>query len=237
MSPRHAPLTLVLAGLSLLLTACGQPTPQWTGIDLDRVLELTEETLDASPDTDLTAKVAPPPQPTAEGEPAPIDAANDPDAAAAVLAFTERLEEKLNTAGLHREPLGVTMVENGGLMGYASRPPFESFGPEDPPLFLIQIDAANDRLIASDLQDPEVHRDRGYGFSPGGFFTGYLLGSMLSGQRGYYGGGGPNFNRMNMAPQGYARSGSGFTTNRSRASAAARTARSSSGSRSFLGGK
>ena len=262
MITRRTTLTLLTAaavtGPSLILAACGQQQPvrtgidldrvleiaeatmrehpDWTGIDLDRVLGVAEATMREQPDASLTNEVASPPGGPAGDAFTAIDIASNPDAQVAVAAFTERLSDNLNAAKVHSRPLQVTLVENGGLMGYESRPPLETFGPEDKPMFLIQVDAENQRLVASDLQDPEVHRDRGFNFSPGGFFTGYLLGSMLGGQRGFYGNAGPGFNRMKMAPQGYARSGSGFSTSRSKVNAA-RNARSFGGSRSFVGGK
>ena len=227
----------------------------WTNIDLDRVLEVTEQTLAEAPPADLASAVAAD-APTGTGVAADgsaaatgeltsfedveaIDLVEDAEAAVVTGAFLERLSDNLNAADLHSQPIETVMMSDGSLMGFEDGNGNLEQDPGEKGLFTVQLDAANDRLIASDLQDPEVHRDAPYRPSMGGFFTGYLIGSMLGGQRRAFGPAGPNFNNTRMAPRGYARSGSNFQTRRSAARnpAPARNSRSSGGSRSFLGGK
>ena len=233
----------------------GSSAPQqWTNIDLDRVLEITEATmaealppaladeapvLPGGPGVPGDAAAATPTpedaQPfaaevTTDADVALLDADADPEVAAITAAFNDRLSDNLNAASLHPKPVQTTMMQDGSIMGFEDPDGDGAFTPGETPLFLIQADAANQRLIASDLQDPEVNRESGYTYRPGGFFTGYLIGSMLGGQNRYYGrGGAPGLSNMRMAPKGYARSGSGFKTRAS--------SRTMGGSKSFLGGK
>ena len=262
---RLRPLLLALALLPLpALPGCGQQQPRaadWPNVDLDGVLAAAVETLE---------------QPLPEGledeataaldaaEPAGVDAAAPAaDAAAAGTpttlvevpmsgrvprlddAFLRRFEANLNDDAppLWAAPLSVRFHPDGSLIGSAAETPS---GGVTRDLFRVQVDAENSRLVASDLLDADVHREEGYSFRPGGFFMGYMIGSMLGGQRGFFGrgaGAGPGFDRMSMAPDGYAKRGSGFATDRSRAQAQSRarstssSSRSLGGSRSFMGGK
>ena len=245
---------LLLAAVLLPLLGCEQqPAAEWSNIDLDGVLAAAVETLEQPlpegfEDEAAAALAAAPaggdagaadPEPAAPATPTSI--VEVPMSGRAPLlddAFLRGFEENLNddVPPLWAAPLSVRFEPDGSLVGSAADP---AAGAPAQDLFRVQVDADNSRLVATDLLDPDVHSEEGYTFRPGGFFMGYMIGSMLGGQRGFFGRGanaGPGFNRMSMAPDGYAKEGSGFSSPRSRASAAA-SSRSLGGSRSFRGGK
>jgi hypothetical protein len=139
--------------------------------------------------------------------------------------FVERFATRLNQAGLSKDPIGVVMLGDGAVEGFRDLNNNRSKDGGEATLFKIELDKERNRLIATDTQNNH-HRSSGYHMG-GGFFTGYLLGSMLGRQ--HYSGVQPNrFSNMKMSD------------NRYRQTAAAKTrpsARSAGGSRSFKSGK
>ncbi len=218
--------------LCLTLTGCGSSyEPE---VDLDRVLEIFEASLqepirtsatkstprDATPATGVATKVV-----VVEIAPEKQDAAKNK-------AFIKLFTKRLNEAKLHKLNLGVRQDTAGRFVGFTDEDKNMSLDTKEHDVFSLELDPAGGRVVATDQQDKSIHRDRSYNsyYRPySGFWMGYMLGSMR-GSHGTYYRANPamrtNFSRMSMAPRGYAKPGSSF-----------RSARSMGGSRSFSGGK
>jgi len=217
---RHL-LTFAMLLPALLLLADCQSEPVQV-VDLNRVLDLLIEELE-QPAADVEA-------PATIGEDMP---AIDEDAEK-TNRFLQGYARRLNEAQLIPSTIGVHMLANGAIEGFidVNGNGFMDGGDERH-LFEVQIDAAGSRLIASDKSgDEHYHRDRGYTYRPGGFFMGYMLGSMMSRQNGFAASSGvrPNFGSMQMSPANY------HSQAVSRAKATS-SARSRAGSGGFRGGK
>ena len=75
-------------------------------------------------------------------------------------------------------PMGVSLEEDGSFLGFvdANMNDVQDAGEDD--LFTVEIDAENERLIATDM----AGQSSGLRFSSGGFLTGLIVGRMLSRQ-------------------------------------------------------
>lgn len=203
--------TIALFASALSLSSCGDSSSsQVDVVNLDKVLDTFVATADAMP--------APPAEEGQEQE----AALGTPEK---VKVFTESYARSLNDQKIMSKPVGVTMRPDGAFLGFSDP---NSNGTKDSgenEIFTVQVDSANSRLIATDVQN-SYNRDKGYRMGGGGFLTGYLVGSMIGGQR--RAGINPGrFSSMKVEPKGY----------HSKAAKTVRSARSSSGSRSFRSGK
>ncbi len=169
-----------------------------------------------------------------DGLPRTLDAAKDQE-------FLTLYRENLNTAQpkLMSHPIGVSMEATGAIVGYADRNDNKTQDAGEERLFTVQIDLEQGRLLASDTANH--HRDHRYR-PMGGFFTAYMLGSMMSRQGSYYSGARagakPNFAATPVSPKNY--HSNAVSQARSKASAArssSNSVRSRSGSGGFGFGK
>ena len=221
---------------------CTRTTPR---VDLDGVLEVFEASLKQPTPGDADSGATQDVTPTrgSSGGQVLVKAIDPSEQQAEVgQAFLQQFATNLNVVPVYQVTLGARQDESGAIIGFTDRDSNMRLDPDDRDLFKIQIDPERNRLIATDLMNPNTHRDRSYhnsyrryhyGGGFGGFYMGYMLGSMMGSQRGYYSRSSrrrPDFGRMNMAPQGYARK----RTSNTRSS---RSARSRGGSRGFRGGK
>lgn len=183
------------AGVIVGLIGCGGGAPpggdlvksaaKADKIDLDKVLKILTETLDEM-DLQMISKasdkeldqMASQTAPTEKGKPAAVKTMDKEKEQ----AFLSKFASKLNNARLISEPIGVVMLPDGTIQGFADR---NSNGVKDgsaeKELFKVQLDQQRNRILASDTSNR--YREHSYGFSPGGFFTGLLLGTMLNRQR------------------------------------------------------
>jgi len=139
--------------------------------------------------------------------------------------FTADYQKSLNAAPLMKKPVGVVAEEDGSFRGFndANENSVKDAGEAD--IFLVEIDAAQSRIIASDLQNTEYRRSNPYRAAAAGFLGGYLVSRMINRQRSA----GVNtgkFRNMKMSPKGY----------HSAAASKVKSARGG-GSKSFRAGK
>jgi hypothetical protein len=228
----------------LLLTAgCGGGSdPKVTMADLDKVLEIFEQTLkEKAPGGAAQAKADPKKPPAATGSGTQLqDVKNDPKTTA---EFLNRFAKNLNNARIVEEPIGVQMLTTGAVEGFVDKDKnMRKGGAEEKTLFTIQIDTQRNRLVASQTVEGSTYqRDRPYHYRPGGFFMGYMLGNMMGRQNGYYSGARsglrPKFNER-MSPKGYHSSALSKARSTARARTGGRTGGTrTGGSRGFRGGK
>jgi len=144
-----------LASSLFLLNGCSESVPS---ADLDRVLDITQDTLYRF-----------------ENSP------NNTQDERALAGFATELEQNFNTATppAHPSPIGINLLDDGSLEGYMDKSGNRQKEGEEPRLFLVEIDAEQERLIATDANETirESH------FSGTGLLAGYLIGSMLGRQR------------------------------------------------------
>jgi len=233
----------------LLVTAgCGGGSdPKVTMADLDKVLQIFEDTLkEKAPAGAAQAKADPKQKPAPTGDKSQLqEVKNDPKTTA---EFLTRFARNLNNAKIIEEPIGVQMLTTGAIEGFVDKDKnMKKGGADETKLFEIQIDTQRNRLVASQtVEGSTYHRDRPYHYRPGGFFMGYMLGNMMGRQSGYYSGARsglkPKFGATRMSPKGYHAS----AVTKARTAARARTGGSkggffrgsrSGGSRGFRGGK
>jgi len=194
----HLLATLVLAGLAVALSGCifggDEPPPKPAPpikpaaiIDLDKVLNALTETLDETDlekitkagDKELEALAARP-GPTAKG---PIPPAKDLNQEAEG-AFLGRFVNKLNAARLWSQPIGVVILGDGRIQGFADpNRNNQKDGAGEKELFTITLDEQRGRLVAFDPIN-NFYRAYNYGFPDRSFFSGYLLAAMLKRQKG-----------------------------------------------------
>lgn len=178
------------------------------------------DTADQASDGDLAVADDGAAEPAADDLPRTLDAAKDQE-------FLALYRENLNTAQpkLMSHPIGVSMEATGAIVGYADRNDNKTQDAGEERLFTVQIDLERGRLLASDTNNH--HRDHRYR-PMGGFFTAYMLGSMMSRQGSYYSGARagakPNFAATPVSPKNY------HSNAVSQARAKASSARSSSNS-------
>lgn len=240
--------------LMLVVAGCGG-SRRIEVIDLDRVLTILDTVMKTPIGDGTTAPDASKPdaaQPV-EGETVEVERIDPNDERADLTAeFLKQFSTALNAAKLMSRPIGVALESSGAMLGFSDNNGDGSKSGSDRDLFRIEIDTEKSRVIASDLQRPQYRRDHYYGRSyygygyhgGGGFFMGYMLGSMSGRSRGYYGGSRrrPNFSGMSMAPSGYQRTAVKAAKTKAQAASRARSrarssARSRGGSSSFRSGK
>lgn len=149
--------------------------------------------------------------------------------------FLDKYTTNLNNAKLIKSAIAVQMTEAGDVEGFTDANTNKKVDTGEKKLFTVMVDPENSRLIASD--DANHYRDRAYRPRMGGFFTGYLIGSMIGRNRSYYRGprasARPKYNSMKMSPKNYHAS----AVSKAKAKARASSARSRSGSRGRSFGK
>ena len=163
--PTHARRTLPFAAALLLVTVTGcgvQQQPQ-SEIDLDAVLEVTNQTLI---DVDQAYSG---------------DVSNPSDTAAMMSELADELETNYNNRipALHDELISVAPREDASLIAVADTNGNLQPDADEQPLWMIEIDGENARLVATD-REGAVQQS---GFSGTGLLAGMLIGSMLSRQR------------------------------------------------------
>ena len=139
-----------------------------------------------------------------------------------VKAFEAVVNDK--SKGIYKgdEKATVVMEKSGEVVGFVDQNTNGTYDiSSDDKLFSIQAEKDKEEVVATD------NNNRHYRHRPSsGFFTGYLVGSMLSRQRGYYGGGYWTAPRSNYVRPGY------YSKLRSRPTGISSSSRSSSRSRS-----
>ncbi|MFN3241979.1 MAG: hypothetical protein ACE37K_10740 [Planctomycetota bacterium] len=239
-TPRRTALPVALLS-ALLLTGCHRGPIEV--IDLDQVLDILSEELKrpidgATPETVEIDKAE-------DGKVAGLDeTAVKPEM---TQQFLTRFAKALNAAQLMTTPIGVRMDGSGSLYGFTDHDRNMQQNGSDRALFRIDIDPDNGRMIATDLQRPQYRRDHhyrgyyhGYGYhGGGGFWMGYMLGSMRGRSDRYYAEPSrrrPSYSTMSMAPRGYHAAAQQQARTRAR-SRSRSSARSRGGSSSFRSGK
>ena len=190
-------------------------------IDLNRVLDVMTATLDELKNTPVKDADI-----NAEG--AETKALPKED----IALFLSHFEKNLNAAKLLSTPIGTSMSKSGTITGFTDQDKNGVRDGSDKLLFTIEMDGEGERLIATDVQN-QYRRDTHYrsGGGMGGFFTGYLIGSMLMGQRSM---GIPpsRYSNMKMSSSNYHKAAVSKAKSRSSSSA-----RSKGGSGSFKSSK
>ena len=142
--------------------------------------------------------------------------------------FLTKLAAKMNELKVMNAQVGVSMTSGGEINGFLDPNGNNVQDLGETKEFTVTIDVANSRLIASDNNG----NHRPYGFQPGGFMMGYLLGSMLGRQNSFYGGSAPPVTKAPMSSPDYHKAAVS-----SAKSARASSARMTTGSKGFSFGK
>jgi len=150
----------VIAIIAIVLYFVFAPSDQGAaaGVDLNRVLDITADTLTRYDQQAVT----------------------DDQKAESVEGFREELQTAYNTARppLSSQPMGVSLRKDGAIVGFADPNGNTTKDAGEQQLFTVEIDSEKERLIATDT----AGQSQGHGFSMGGMLTGFILGSMLSRQ-------------------------------------------------------
>ena len=210
--------SLLLAGLLFVTLSMGCGSDEVVEvIDLNRVLDVMTATLDELKSTPVEGV-----DKNAEGT---ETTATKTLAKEDIALFLRQFEKNLNAAKLLSTPIGAGMSKSGAITGFTDQDKNGIRDGSDKLLFTIEMDGEGERLIATDIQN-QYRRDTHYsGGGMGGFFTGYLIGSMLMGQR-----------TMGIPPSRYSNMKMS-SSNYHKAAVSKASARSSGGSRSFKSGK
>ena len=219
--------------LGLLTTICGCSSVAVDVIDLNKVLDEFQATLTELDGKEAAAAKADGADGEAqEQEIVGIEVVEEEDANKQE-QFLTLFRTKLNAAKLVSKPIGVKLHESGTINGFADLNKDNVQGAGEKELFKIEIDEEAGRVVASD--GGGHYRDHRY--RSGRFFTGYLLGSMLRRNRGYYTGARvsakPNYGKQQMSSKTYHKS----AVSKAKSAAKDSSARSRSGSRGFSFGK
>jgi hypothetical protein len=151
--------------------------------------------------------------------------------------FLKRYAEELNKLKVMTAPVGVSMAPGGEIVGFKDPNLNNVQDAGETKEFTVTIDPENQRLVASDNNG----HHRPYGYRPGGFLTGYLIGSMLSRQSSFYSGPNagarPDFRNTTMSPNDYHKSAVSSARARASSSSSSSSARMRTGSKGFSFGK
>jgi len=167
--------SLKIASLSALLTATcllSACSPRTASVDLDRVLEVTSQTLTTFEQEQAYNSYGTENAVQDNEKPVMDDAA--------MQAFGKALEKNLNRAApqIHPEIIGVNVAEDGSIQGYNDKNNNGEKDNGEKELFKIEVDGEKQRLLASSGEHVRDH-----GFSGSGLLAGLLIGNMLSRQR------------------------------------------------------
>lgn len=232
----------ILGSLLLVLAGCGT-APDVEVVDLNRVLDAVAALLDEAADQPAAAPAVDPQPAEPVSDVAvevvaiePIDPAKED--AAKQEEFLKKLAAKLNEMQMIKSTIGCQLNSEGAIEGFADADANMSKDDTEERLFVVEIDAERNRLIASDNYNN--NRDHQYHPRPGGFFMGYMLGSMLGRQNTHFAATGAkaDYGNRPISPKSYH---AGAVSSARASSAAARSAggsaRSTGGSRGFSFGK
>ena len=172
--------SIKIASLSALLTATcllSACSPRTASVDLDRVLDITSQTLTAFEQEQAYNNYAENSEVKEDGASLTKTAMNEES----MQEFGKQLERNLNRAApqIHPESIGVNMSEDGSVQGYNDKNNNGMKDSGEKELFKIEVDGEKQRLLASSGEHVRDH-----GFSGSGLLTGLLIGNMLSRQRG-----------------------------------------------------
>ncbi|MEO1618878.1 MAG: hypothetical protein AAFV88_23715 [Planctomycetota bacterium] len=242
----RAAIGSIIAATSLTFIGCSANSNVEV-IDLNRVLDVLVETLDAQAEAEKKDG-----EPAAAGADsvATVQAGGDTATETVAIktqepdperdqAFVKDFATRLNAAKLITTPIGVKLAENGSLVGFKDANKDLQQGTGEALLFTVEIDAEGGRLIASDTDG----HYRPHGYRGGGFLTGYFIGRMMGGQNRYYSGSRaamrPNYRNTTMSPKNYHASAVSKARTRAASSrfSSSSSSRSRSGSGSFGFGK
>ena len=167
--------SIKIASLSALLTATcllSACSPRTASVDLDRVLDVTSQTLTTFEQEQAYNNY------DENSELAANESSMNPEA---MQEFGKQLERNLNRAApqIHPEAIGVNMSEDGSVQGYNDKNNNGMKDSGEKELFKIEVDGEKQRLLASSGEHVRDH-----GFSGSGLLTGLLIGNLLSRQRG-----------------------------------------------------
>lgn len=222
-------------------------------VNLDQVLDCFDTAL-ASLESTATPKATSNPAATTEvAENKPSAEAAKPEATTEDPTLnTEQINtlvaafvEKLNAAPIHPKYSVLVRFNKptdpypGGFQGFLDKNKSGSIESSDKAVFVLEYDAATERLIATDLQHPEYCRDRHHRrrhHAGSGILTGLLLGNMMRNQ-GLGGANGAHFRNTPVSPQGYHQSAQSAQRQRAANSRSSRSSRSMGGSRGIGSGK
>lgn len=173
-----------LSALLVVIAACsGEPEVEL--IDLDKVLDVTMNTMDQVK-TETAAPIA--------GQ--PVDEATKQKQ---LDEFNTLFTQNLNNAKIYSQPLATEVKRDGSFEGFVDANQDLKQDSGEKKLFTVEVDSERNRLIATDTQ--EGYR-RDHGFSMGGLATGLLIGHLLSRQSAA--GIQPSkFANAQMSPKGY----------------------------------
>lgn len=192
-------LALGVGLVTAALAGCGgSASAQVDPIDLNKVLDVLARVLEEPAEGGAADVAVENEGEAAVAEVQAIDPANED--AVKRDAFLKRFAEELNKEPISTATVGVAMQADGSIEGFTDPNSNMQKDAGEQQLFTVQIDAERNRLIAS---DGEHHRDHSY--RPRfGFFSGYMLGSMLGRQNGFYSGSSkPDFSRTQMSSPNY----------------------------------
>jgi len=157
---KNSTLTMLLSGI-ILLSGCTENNYAKNDIDLNRVLDITVNTLQAYDET--------------------INKESNPDSDQAFWGLAEKLAVNYNSAQpkLYDGNIGVLPQKDASILAYDDSNMNNTLDRGiEALLYKIEIDGENARVIASsntgEVQD--------HHFSGGGMMTGFLMGSLLSRQ-------------------------------------------------------
>ena len=215
-------------GMAVLLmvatVGCGSTNVEV--VDLNKVLDVFGDTL-----TELDGKHSD----KGEAEVEVVDEASEK--AEFQKEFVDLYTTNLNKAKLVSGSIGVVMAPSGDIEGFKDKNSDMKKDAGEKKLFSIQIDEENSRVVAT---DDTYYRDHSYN-RRSGFFTGYLIGSMMGRNRSYYSGSRmgskPNFTGKTMSPKNYHQGAVSKAKSRAKAKSRSSSSRSRSGSRSSGFGK
>ncbi len=173
-----------LSALLVVVAACSSE-PEVEVIDLDKVLDVTMNTMDQ-----MQAKTVAP----IAGQ--PVDEATKQKQ---LDEFNTMLTQNLNNAKIYSQPLATEVKRDGSFEGFIDANQDMKQDSSENKLFTVEVDYERNRLIATDTQ--EGYR-RDHGFSMGGLAAGMLIGHLLSRQSAA--GVQPSkFANTQMSPKGY----------------------------------
>ena len=217
---KHAAVCFLAGSLIILVGGC-QPNIEVEVVDLNKVLDIFDQTLQQLDGDDKEATSAEQLKDVTE---------EDKDKES---EFLTKFANNLNQAKLIKGPIGVEFASAGTIDGFSDKDGNNIRSTSEKQLFSLDLDPARNRVVATD--NGGHYRDHQY--RPRfGFFTGYMLGSMMNRSNSYYTGARatskPDYSNKSMSPKNYHASAV------SKAKTAARASyRSRSGSRGFSFGK
>lgn len=246
---KHMMISTMVCSVAFTLSGCGSSEQSVSVVDLDKVLEIFEKVLQPPGEANaVAANGAQPADAKEQAELKPVEEAQEDTTK--TKAFLTKLAGELNKAKLIEDHIGVHMLQTGDIEGFIDEnKDLKRSGTNEKKLFVVSIDYKNSRLVAIDdtgQGDKTYRRDRGYHYRPGGFFMGYMLGSMMGRQGRYYSGGRAHPGYGRMSPRGYHSGAVSSARSRAKARGSSYNGRSrssssrgarSGGSRSFRGGK